>query len=83
MDTYLHLSPFNVKKKLFLSILIMCGMTFKFEYLGKLNFILKYIVGSESGDQERAFDEKKTEVENLMQVYLSDCCLNLPRLRWI
>ncbi len=46
-------------------------MTFEFEYLGDFEFIFENNLGSWSGDQELAFDEKKkTNVENLMQVYL-------------
>ncbi len=45
-------------------------MTFKLEYLGDFEFIFENNLGSWSGDQELAFDEKKTNVENLVQVYL-------------
>ena len=45
-------------------------MTFEFEYLGDFEFIFENNLGSWSGDQELAFDEKKTNVENLVQVYL-------------
>jgi hypothetical protein len=40
-------------------ILIIRGMTFKFEYLGDFEFIFENDLGSLSGDQELAFDEKK------------------------
>jgi hypothetical protein len=36
-------------------------------------------LGYESGDQVGAFDEKKTEVKNLVQVYLSA----LVRKQWL
>ncbi len=42
----------------------------KFEYLGKFDFIFKTNLEYESGDRVGAFDEKKTEVKNLVQVYL-------------
>ncbi len=42
----------------------------KFEYLGEFDFIFETNLGYESGDRVGAFDEKKTEVKNLMQVYL-------------
>ncbi len=45
-------------------------MTFEFEYLGEFKFIFKNNLQKESGDQERAFDEKKTKATNLGQVYL-------------
>jgi hypothetical protein len=51
-------------------ILIICGMTFKFEYLGEYEFIFENNLGAWSGAQELAFYEKKTNVENLVQVYL-------------
>ncbi len=41
-----------------------------FEYLGEFDFIFKTNLGYESGDQVGAFDEKKPEVKNLVQVYL-------------
>jgi hypothetical protein len=44
-------------------------MTFEFEYLGELEFLFENNLGSWSGDQELAFDEKKS-VKNLVQVYL-------------
>ncbi len=47
-------------------------MTFEFKYLGEFEFIIENNLGSWSGDEEHAFDEKKTNVENLVQVYLSD-----------
>ncbi len=34
-------------------------MTFEFEYLGDFKFIFENNLGSWSGDQELAFDEKK------------------------
>jgi hypothetical protein len=45
-------------------------MTFEFEYLGDFEFIFENNLGSWLGDQELAFDEKKLNVENLVQVYL-------------
>ncbi len=51
-------------------ILMIRGMTFEFEYLGDIEFIFENNLGSWSGDQELAFDEKKMNVENLVQVYL-------------
>ncbi len=50
-------------------------MTFRFEYPGKLTSILKQNLGSESGDQVGSVDEKKTEVEHLVQVYLKHCTI--------
>ncbi len=47
--------------KFFQRILILRGMTFKFEYLGKFEFIFENNLEQESGDQEHAFDEKKTK----------------------
>jgi hypothetical protein len=44
-------------------------MTFEFEYSGEFEFIFENNPGSES-DQEDAFDEEKSRVTNLMQVYL-------------
>ena len=41
-----------------------------FEYLGEFDFIFETNLGYESGDQVGAFDEKKTKVENLVEVYL-------------
>ncbi len=43
----------------------------KFEYLGKKDFTLKMNLGYESGDQVGFVDEKRPELYNLMQVYLS------------
>jgi hypothetical protein len=40
-------------------ILIIRGMTFEFKYLGDFEFIFENNLGSLSGDQELAFDEKK------------------------
>jgi hypothetical protein len=40
-------------------------MTFEFEYLGECEFIFKNNQECQSGDQEGAFDTKKTEVKNL------------------
>jgi hypothetical protein len=40
-------------------ILIIRGMTFKFEYLGEFEFIFKKNSGAWSWAQELAFDEKK------------------------
>jgi hypothetical protein len=40
-------------------ILIIRGMTFEFKYLGDFEFIFENNLGSWSGDQELAFDEKK------------------------
>ncbi len=37
---------------------------------GEFNFIFKTNSGFVSGDQAGAFDEKKPEVKDLMQVYL-------------
>jgi hypothetical protein len=51
-------------------ILIISGMTFKFEYLGEFEFIFENNLGAWSWAQELAFDEKKMKVENLVQVYL-------------
>jgi hypothetical protein len=42
----------------FLRILIIRGMTFEFDYLGEFEFIFENSLGSWSGDQELAFDEK-------------------------
>jgi hypothetical protein len=39
-------------------------MTFKFEYLGGFEFIFESNLQKESGDQEPAFDGKKTEAKN-------------------
>jgi hypothetical protein len=50
--------PYHDKKNFFLRILITCGMTFEFEYLGKFEFIFENNLRSESGDQDLAFDEK-------------------------
>ncbi len=44
-------------------------MTFNFKYLGKFKFVFENNLKNESGDQENAFDEKKTEA-GIMQVYL-------------
>jgi hypothetical protein len=54
----------------FLRILIIRGMTLKFGYLGEFEFIFENNLGAWSGAQELAFNEKKTNVENLVQVYL-------------
>ncbi len=51
-------------------ILIIRRMTFKFEYLGKFEFIFENNLGAWSWAQELAFDEKKNKVKNLVQVYL-------------
>jgi hypothetical protein len=67
MIDYLALAWQN---KFFPRILIIRGMTFKFEYLGEFEFIFKNNLGAWSGAQELAFDEKKTKFENLVQVYL-------------
>jgi hypothetical protein len=48
-------------------ILIIRGMTF--EYLGEFEFIFENNSGAWSVAQELAFDKKKTNVENLVQVY--------------
>ncbi len=45
-------------------------MTFKFEYLSEFEFIFENNLGAWLGAQELAFDEKKTNIENLVQVYL-------------
>ncbi len=45
-------------------------LTFEFEYLGEFEFIFENNLGFWSGDQKLAFGEKKTNVENLVQVYL-------------
>ncbi len=58
------------QKNCFPHILIIRGMTIEFEYLGEFKFIFENNLGSWSGDQKLAFDEKKTNVENLVQVYL-------------
>ncbi len=42
----------------------------EFEYLGEVDFIFETNLGYELRDQVGAFDEKKTEVKNLVQVYL-------------
>jgi hypothetical protein len=49
----------NMKKNFFPRILIIRGMTFEFEYLGEFEFIFENNLGSGSGDQKLAFDEKK------------------------
>ncbi len=43
----------------FLRILIIRGMTLKFEYLSEFEFIFENNLGAWSGAQEVAFDEKK------------------------
>jgi hypothetical protein len=58
------------QKNVFPRILIIRGLTFEFEYLGEFEFIFENNLGSWSGDQKLDFDEKKTNVENLVQVYL-------------
>jgi hypothetical protein len=58
------------QKNFFPRILIMRGMTFEFKCLGEFKFIFENNLEYWSGDQKRAFDEKKTNVENLVQVYL-------------
>jgi hypothetical protein len=45
-------------------------MNFKFEYLDEFKFILKNVLGYETGSQMGLIKEKKTEVENLVQMYL-------------
>jgi hypothetical protein len=45
-------------------------MTFEFEYLGEFTFKFETFLDPETGSQTGSIDEKKTEVENLMQVYL-------------
>ncbi len=49
----------NMTNNFFPRILIIRGMTFEFEYLGDFEFIFENNLGSWSGDQELAFDEKK------------------------
>jgi hypothetical protein len=44
-------------------------MNLKFEYVSESNIILESNLGCESGDHRGAFDGKKREVENHMQVY--------------
>jgi hypothetical protein len=41
-----------------------------FEYLGEFDFIFETNLEYESGDRVGAFEEKKTEVKNLVQVHL-------------
>jgi hypothetical protein len=48
-------------------------MTFEFEYLGEFKVIFENYLGYESEEKEHAFDRNKTEVENVMQVYLQWC----------
>jgi hypothetical protein len=54
-----------------LQILIICRMTFAFEYLGQFKFTFEDNHGWESWNLEGALNgKKKTEVDNLVQVYL-------------
>jgi hypothetical protein len=46
-------------------------MAFKFEYLGKFEFILKNILGKESGAQQHAIDEKNRSQKSHASVPLS------------
>jgi hypothetical protein len=55
MINYLALAWQN---NFFPRILIIRGMTFKFEYLGEFEFIFENNLGAWSGAQEFAFDEK-------------------------
>jgi hypothetical protein len=57
----------------FLRILIIRGMTFKFEYLGEFEFIFKNNLGAWSRAQELAFDEKKR-----MSKILCKCTFTYP-----
>ncbi len=57
-------------KKFNLHMLIVCRMTFEFEYLSEFKFTCEKNLWSGSGDQMGSFDEKKTEEKNLVQVYL-------------
>ncbi len=50
-------------QKVFPRILIIRGMTFEYECLSEFAFILENNVEEESGDQELAFDNKKTECQ--------------------
>ncbi len=56
------------KKKLYPRILIIHRMTFECEYLGKLEYF--QFEKSESEDQVGPVDEKKLEIDNLVQEYL-------------
>jgi hypothetical protein len=38
-------------------------MTFEFEHLGEFEFIFENNLQKESGDQDRAFDEKKRKLQ--------------------
>ncbi len=57
-------------------ILIIRGMTFEFEYLGDFEFKVENNLGSWSGDQELAFDEKKR-----MSKISCKCTFKLARRR--
>jgi hypothetical protein len=48
----------SLAKKFLLPILIIRGMTFRFEYPGKFKSIFKMNLGSESGDKVGSVDEK-------------------------
>jgi hypothetical protein len=49
-------------------------MTFESEYLGEFEFMYENILGYETGSRTGSIDEKmkKSEIENLVQVYLLD-----------
>jgi hypothetical protein len=59
----------NMKKNLFPRILIVWQVTFEFEYLGEFAFIFEKFLDCETGSKMGSIDEKKIEVENLVQVY--------------
>jgi hypothetical protein len=58
-----QLSCSSLPTKFCSAILIIHGMTFKFEYLSKFKFIFKKNLGLESGDKVGSIDEKKSEVK--------------------
>ncbi len=68
------------KNNFFPRILIIRGMTFEFEYLGEFEFIFENNLGSWSGDQKLAFDEKKECRKSRASVPLTNNSHQVSRL---